>query len=111
MEIIYEEKSERDKFAIVYHNLSFFYNKIIFITQKIKQTRLTVFLFIKQYFEVATAYGIDTSMNNPDVTCNIIFHNAIEELAVTSKLVLYIKNIFFLEPNNKINFVQIKLMK
>ena len=47
LEIIYEEKRERIMFAIVYHNLSFFYNKIIFIIQKIKQTRLSVFLFIK----------------------------------------------------------------
>ena len=47
-----------------------------------------------EYFEVATAYWIDTSSNISDVTCNIIFQNAMLEITVTSKLVLYMKHVF-----------------
>ena len=102
--ITHEEKSERDKFAIFYHNLSIFINKM-FYNKKIKPTHRFFFL------PIATVHWIDTSRNISDVTCNIIFHNAMREITVTSTLVLHMKHVFFQEPNNKISFVKIKLMK
>ena len=78
-----------------------------FITKKSSQHIYRFF-----FLPIATVYWIDTSRNISDVvTCNIIFHNAMSEITVTSTLVLHIKHVFFLEPNNKISFVKIKLMK
>ena len=77
-----------------------------FITKKSSQHIYRFF-----FLPIATVYWIDTSRNISDVTCNIIFHNAMREITVTSTLVLHMKHVFFQEPNNKISFVKIKLMK
>ena len=78
-----------------------------FITKKSSQHIYRFF-----FLPIATVYWVDTSRNILDgVTCNIIFHNAMSEITVTSTLVLHIKHVFFLETNNKISFVKSKLMK
>ena len=103
--IIHEEKSERDKFAIFIIICPFLLIKCFII----KKSSQHIYRFF--FLPIATVHWIDTSRNISDVTCNIIFHNAMREITVTSTLVLHIKHVFFLEPNNKISFVISKLMK
>ena len=75
----------------------------------IKKSSQHIYRFF--FLPIATVHWIDTSRNISDVTCNIIFHNAMREITVTSTLVLHMKHVFSQEPNNKISFVKIKLMK